>query len=469
MGIKDLNKFIKSHAPNAISVKTISELVSYSGKKHPVVAIDGDNMMYRYLFYAKNDPFCHITYLLHQIKLFKSNGIYTIMVFDGKTPVEKGHVHKKRSDAKNKLKERITNLEKMNKLCCENIEENLDELMIISNGNSKIMTTLTEIMTNDQLPNETNLNVIENNLNDNQNVIDNEMLIQAKIQKIQDTVKEQLESAKKCDIKVFPHHFEQVKEILNLINCPYIISCCEGEGTCSELVKQGLADYVLSIDTDPLVFGAQKSIRFHKNTEKEVYDLVELQPILDQTELTHDQFIDLCILFGCDYTETIYNVGPVKAYELIKQYKTIDGVLEFLTEYKKFEEPFVKADPKIRNRYKGVSWNPETFEYKKARKLFKLDLYSEQLKESNLQFLYNEDWKESFMNPQKINKETLVNYMNSIEMPERTIKIILKYNDFETSISKSSKELTKNCKSSKKLKEHSKQISNFSILNFINQ
>lgn len=43
------------------------------------------------------------------------------------------------------------------------------------------------------------------------------------------------------------------------------------------------------------------------------------------------QFIDLCILMGCDYTETIKGVGPKNAYNLIKQHKTIDEAIKHLT------------------------------------------------------------------------------------------------------------------------------------------
>lgn len=43
-----------------------------------------------------------------------------------------------------------------------------------------------------------------------------------------------------------------------------------------------------------------------------------------------DQFIDLCILCGCDYTGKITNIGPVRAYDLIKKHKNIETILDFL-------------------------------------------------------------------------------------------------------------------------------------------
>lgn len=40
------------------------------------------------------------------------------------------------------------------------------------------------------------------------------------------------------------------------------------------------------------------------------------------------QFVDLCILLGCDYCETIRGIGPKRALELITQYKSIEEVLK---------------------------------------------------------------------------------------------------------------------------------------------
>jgi hypothetical protein len=42
------------------------------------------------------------------------------------------------------------------------------------------------------------------------------------------------------------------------------------------------------------------------------------------------QFVDLCILCGCDYTDTIRGIGPKNALKLIKTHGTIEKVLESL-------------------------------------------------------------------------------------------------------------------------------------------
>lgn len=43
--------------------------------------------------------------------------------------------------------------------------------------------------------------------------------------------------------------------------------------------------------------------------------------------MNRSEFIDLCILLGCDYVDRVNKVGPIKALELINKYKTIDNAL----------------------------------------------------------------------------------------------------------------------------------------------
>lgn len=50
------------------------------------------------------------------------------------------------------------------------------------------------------------------------------------------------------------------------------------------------------------------------------------------------QFVDLCIMLGCDYCETIRGIGPKKSVELIQRYKSIDALLENLDK-KKYPPP----------------------------------------------------------------------------------------------------------------------------------
>jgi 5'-3' exonuclease len=44
------------------------------------------------------------------------------------------------------------------------------------------------------------------------------------------------------------------------------------------------------------------------------------------------QFIDLCILLGCDYLESIKGIGPKTALKLIREHENIEGVLKHIKE-----------------------------------------------------------------------------------------------------------------------------------------
>ena len=39
--------------------------------------------------------------------------------------------------------------------------------------------------------------------------------------------------------------------------------------------------------------------------------------------MTNEEFIDMSILCGCDYSAKIEGIGPVKAFKFIKEFHTI--------------------------------------------------------------------------------------------------------------------------------------------------
>ena len=53
-----------------------------------------------------------------------------------------------------------------------------------------------------------------------------------------------------------------------------------------------------------------------------------MEKVLQGLGITYDQFIDLCILLGCDYCGNIKGIGPKKSVELIKQYGSIEEILQ---------------------------------------------------------------------------------------------------------------------------------------------
>lgn len=173
---------------------------------------------------------------------------------------------------------------------------------------------------------------------------------------------EQAEAADEADnvekfqkrlVKVTKQHNEECKTLLRLMGVPYIEAPCEAEAQCAALVKAGKVYAVGTEDMDALTFGSTVLLRHLTFSEARKMPIKEfyLDRVLRELDMTNDQFIDLCILLGCDYCDSIRGIGPKRAMELIRQHKNIEGVISSLDQ-KKYPIP-------------------ENWPYEQARKLFK--------------------------------------------------------------------------------------------------
>lgn len=133
---------------------------------------------------------------------------------------------------------------------------------------------------------------------------------------------------------------------------PVVEAPCEAEAQCAALVKANKVFATGTEDMDALTFGSNILLRHMTFSEAKKMPIKEfsLARILEDFDMTKEQFIDLCILLGCDYCETIRGIGPKKAFELIKTYGDIESVLENIDQ-KKYAPP--------------ANWP-----YKRARELF---------------------------------------------------------------------------------------------------
>ncbi|GAB5353448.1 hypothetical protein AAMO2058_000037200 [Amorphochlora amoebiformis] len=154
-------------------------------------------------------------------------------------------------------------------------------------------------------------------------------------------------------VRVTKEQNEDCKKLLTLMGIPVIQAAGEAEAQCAALAKAGLVYATATEDMDALTFGTPKLVRHLTFSEARGAEIVEidLKKALEGMELDMNQFIDFCILCGCDYTLSIRGIGPKSAYKLIKQHGTIEKVLDNINKEK------YKIDP-------------EAFLYKEARKLF---------------------------------------------------------------------------------------------------
>lgn len=122
---------------------------------------------------------------------------------------------------------------------------------------------------------------------------------------------------------------DQCKELLDLMGIPYIEAPEEADSQCAWLVKNGFASSVLTEDMDILTFGANKIYRNLGSFKKETIE-INLSDILDKINLNYDEFIELCILFGCDYCERVKDLSPVEIYNYYIINKDISKTFEIM-------------------------------------------------------------------------------------------------------------------------------------------
>ena len=133
---------------------------------------------------------------------------------------------------------------------------------------------------------------------------------------------------------------EDAKLLLTLLGIPIVESAGEAEAQCAELVKSKKAYAVASEDMDSLTFGANYLLRGF-NTKKEPIVQISLEDILRDLDLRMHEFVDMCILLGCDYCANISGIGPVTGLKLIKQFGSIERVIDHVanSEKKKYSLP----------------------------------------------------------------------------------------------------------------------------------
>lgn len=106
----------------------------------------------------------------------------------------------------------------------------------------------------------------------------------------------------------------------------------EAECTCSRMFHRGEVIAVFSQDTDVLAYRVETMICGDPIWigQERFVGVYRLSEILDGLGLTPQQWVDLCIMCGCDYNERIPLIGPKRAYRHILAHGTIEEVLAHL-------------------------------------------------------------------------------------------------------------------------------------------
>lgn len=314
MGIRNLKYLIGKYANGAVSDKY---LCTYENK---IIAIDISIYLYRFI-YKNGEP---IELLVKQIMRLLKNRVIPLYIFDGKPPKEKNDVLDERTERKNDLIKRQTQIKKT-------LEKKGYTVPIV-----------------EELPIIMEPPVVDEQL-DTMSI---------------EELKDELEKVEKKIIVINNKVIHECKDLFRLMGIPYIVAEGEAEALCAMLAKSGLVYGCLSEDTDILANGSRIFLRNFSVSNNKVVEY-NLDHILHLMNITYEQFIDICILCGCDYTSTIKNIGVERAYKFIKQCGSIEGVLEHIKNEKKYIVPdnfdyhrarclFIQMDENMINKCKDI-------------------------------------------------------------------------------------------------------------------
>lgn len=163
------------------------------------------------------------------------------------------------------------------------------------------------------------------------------------------------------------------KRLLTLMGIPWIQAPSEGEAQAAYMTKKKVTNFCASQDYDSLLFGAPTLIRNvtisgrRKLPRKPVYidvvpEIVELDRVLTQLDISYEQLVDIGILVGTDYNpEGVKGIGPKKALKLVKEHGSLDKLLrtsmkdtEFPVDPQQIKDIFLH--PKVTDNY-SLRWH----------------------------------------------------------------------------------------------------------------
>jgi flap endonuclease-1 len=156
------------------------------------------------------------------------------------------------------------------------------------------------------------------------------------------SVAERLSFQQKVNNVPTAEKYRELKQMLVEWEIPFLVAEGDAEKKCVELCKAGKAEVVFSEDFDVLPFGWNLCTGLGRKKMVE-YDV---KILCDSLRLTHEEFVDFCILSGCDYCCTIGNIGPVRALKLLQVHHSIENILQYIdrSKYKVHDHfPYTEA------------------------------------------------------------------------------------------------------------------------------
>jgi 5'-3' exonuclease len=303
MGINNLNTFLRNNCKEVFETIHLSE---YAYKK---VSIDISLFLCKFKsIYAENWLFAFV----NLVACLRRNEIHSVFIYDTGAPDEKSEERAERVRQREKNNARVLELETMFK--------KFEETNILDEELKKFYFEKVKDKFDVNIQKKSNSLLFgkkfkENKDNKNQEVDGVDIaLLKAKIEKMRVNV-----------LNISSEDFLLTRKLFDILNIPYYDAPLEAECCCSDLCKRGLVDAVMSEDTDVLAYGAPIFLT-KIDTFNDTCVRLKHSDILERLKLNESQFLDLCIMCGCDYNKNIPKIGPESSYKLLLKHGNIDEI-----------------------------------------------------------------------------------------------------------------------------------------------
>lgn len=134
-------------------------------------------------------------------------------------------------------------------------------------------------------------------------------------------------------IDVTPEMARHLIEELKKSGVPYVVAPYEADAQMVYLERQGIISGIISEDSDLLVFGCKRLLtkldQHGQCIEINRNDFCRVREI-SLTGWTDAEFRHMAIFSGCDYLDSISNMGLKTAYRMIRKHKTPEKVIRML-------------------------------------------------------------------------------------------------------------------------------------------
>ena len=312
----------------------------WTSYKHKRIGID----ILGFLYKAKANNILPVVYIADLIAKCRQYNIFPVPVFDGKPPDEKRETIRLRTEA------RLKNDEKRKQL-----ESDLETA----------------------------------NMSTDQRV----------------TVEKEMGNLAIGSIYVTTDERDEVKRFLYAAGVMFLNANGEADNVLAYLSRRGELDAVMTNDMDLLARGVQTllvPIGANLPGDKTGWIVYELPRILTEAGLLYQQFLEMCVLMGCDYTSKVKSLPYKQSYFKIKYNGNLHRALESVQV--KDYHPYDKAIEILNGRNETIEWLMNEKQWLKWSLWIKGDTtaigtetsYLDDLRQSTLKLMNNDDYNRLF-------------------------------------------------------------------------